>query len=240
VWFKNGMQVGQNSASYTDSMLVINDVINCNLISNIEDSGTVVIRSNTIKMMVFYTKAGFTITENFSNIIGNILFNNTSTDADSFYWDFGNGQTSTSTNPSVTYETDGTFLILLTAMNKLNCVDTISLKYEMLFKGLFIPNAFAPGATATLGSVFQPAGISLKKYKIEVYDNWGHLMWESSKLDGNGTPTESWDGTYQGTPMPQGTYLWKVHAIFFDDTIWLGSDNGFGKGSTMGTVLLIR
>ena len=240
VWLKNGIHVGHNLPTYADSILVDKDVISCNLISNVKDAGTVTIKSDEIKMVVSFTKAEFTITENFGYMNGNIIFNNTSTGADTYYWDFGNGQTSTEINPSHTYTKDGTYLILLTAMNKLNCSDTFSYKYEMLFKGLYIPNAFAPGATTTLGSVFQPAGISLKRYKIEVYDNWGHMMWESSALDNNGTPTESWDGTYHGKPMPQGTYLWKVHAVFLDDSTWQGSDNGAGKGSAIGTVLLIR
>ena len=240
MWFKNGIHVGNNLPEYADSTLVDKDVISCSIISILRDAGPVTIKSAEIKMAVYVTIAGFTLTDNSRNINGNILFTNTSTGADTYYWDFGDGQTSNEVNPFVNYTKDGTYLIILTAMNELKCADTFSYKYDMLFKGLFIPNAFAPNATTTLGSVFQPSGISLKKYKIEVYDNWGHLIWESSALDSNGTPTESWDGTYHGKPMPQGTYLWKVHAIFYDDTIWHGSDNGAGKGSEIGTVLLIR
>jgi hypothetical protein len=65
-------------------------------------------------------------------------------------------------------------------------------------------------------------------------------MWESTAIDENGVPTEAWDGTFQGVLMPQGTYMWKVNAIFTDGTVWRGSDIGKGKGSAMGTVTLIR
>jgi PKD repeat protein len=239
-WVKNGMAVGENLPTYLDSTLVDQDVICCTLITNLKDAGTITTRSKEIKMTVYYTKARFTITENFSAQNGNILLNNTSTGADSYYWDFGNGQTSTEVNPSITYMQDGTYRINLIAINKLNCTDSFSYKYAMLFKGLYIPNAFAPNATTTLGSVFKPAGVSIQRYKIEVYDNSGHLMWESSALDEEGAPTESWDGTYNGRPMPQGTYLWKAHAIFLDDTAWKGSDIGTGKTAEYGTVLLIR
>jgi hypothetical protein len=67
------------------------------------------------------------------------------------------------------------------------------------------------------------------------------MLWESTKLDDNGSPTEGWDGTYQGVLMPQGNYMWKISALFVDDSQWEGSDIGVGgSGKTMGTVALIR
>ena len=75
-----------------------------------------------------------------------------------------------------------------------------------------------------------------------VFDVWGHLIWESKLLtdDGKGMPAEGWDGTFNGQLMPEGTYMWKASAIFVDDTIWQGSDNGKSGSKTFGTVSLIR
>ena len=42
------------------------------------------------------------------------VFNNTSTNADIYEWDFGDGGTSTDVNPNYTYQTAGTFTITLT------------------------------------------------------------------------------------------------------------------------------
>jgi gliding motility-associated-like protein len=83
-------------------------------------------------------------------------------------------------------------------------------------------------------------GKNLKQYNIQVYDSWGHLVWESNDLDNEGRPLEGWDGMYNGALMPQGTYMWKASATFIDDTIWQGSDIGKGEYKTMGTVSLIR
>lgn len=44
-----------------------------------------------------------------------VSFNNTSVNADSYLWDFGDGNTSTEANPVHTYETDGTYDVTLTA-----------------------------------------------------------------------------------------------------------------------------
>jgi PKD repeat protein len=48
-----------------------------------------------------------------------VSFNNTSSNSTSYSWNFGDGNTSNSTNPVHTYSNDGTYNIVLTAMN--NC-----------------------------------------------------------------------------------------------------------------------
>jgi len=239
-WFKNGNKAGWNKPNYVDSQLNDQDLITCQLTSSENKASPTTVMSNEVTMVVYTTTAAFSITENIGNTIGRIQMNNQSTGAEFFYWDFGNGQTSNEVNPTVTYYDDGIYLITLTASNAISCADTFSSEYEMLFKGLYIPNAFAPTSSSTPANLFKPVGINLKRYSIEVYDNWGHLIWESSTLDEKGRPTEAWDGTYHGSLMPQGTYMWKVNAMFKDNTIWQGSDIGKGKGKTIGTVTLIR
>jgi hypothetical protein len=172
---------------------------------------------------------------------GKLLMNNKSVDADTYYWDFGNGQNSTDENPVVTYSADGTYLIMLVSSNTFNCTDTTYYRYEILFKGLFIPNAFAPTSGNEAVSGFKPIGINLKQFKIDVYDTWGHLLWTSTELDPMGRPTGVWDGRdTKEVLLPEGTYLWKASATFIDNTIWQGSDIGKGDYKTSGTVTLIR
>jgi gliding motility-associated-like protein len=166
--------------------------------------------------------------------------NNLSTGATTYEWEFGNGSSSTDENPVATYTMDGTYVIMLISSNQFNCTDTTYYKYEVLFKGLYVPNAFSPTNSNLAVRLFKPVGINLKQYNIQVYDYMGHMLWQSSKLDTEGSPLEGWDGTFNGTLMPQGTYMWKASATFIDDTIWQGSDIGKGEYKTMGTVSLIR
>ncbi len=54
-----------------------------------------------------------------SNINGvDVEFTNTSINADSLYWDFGDGDNSSEENPSHTYDTDGDYIVELTAFNE--------------------------------------------------------------------------------------------------------------------------
>ncbi len=51
-------------------------------------------------------------------------FTNTSTNATSYFWDFGDSQTSTQTNPTHTYAEDGTYTVTLSATNNCGTVTT--------------------------------------------------------------------------------------------------------------------
>lgn len=59
------------------------------------------------------TDANFSVAGYEMPVPANIAFLNTSTNATSYFWDFGDGTTSTSSNPTHTYNFDGTYLLKL-------------------------------------------------------------------------------------------------------------------------------
>jgi gliding motility-associated-like protein len=70
--------------------------------------------------------ANFTSTTNNScSVPATVSFTNTSTGATSYQWFFGNGQSSTQTNPTYTYTTSGTYTVTLVATNANGCKDTL-------------------------------------------------------------------------------------------------------------------
>jgi gliding motility-associated-like protein len=46
-----------------------------------------------------------------------------------------------------------------------------------------------------------------------IYDRWGNKVFESKNQ------SLGWDGTYLGKPMPTGTYVWYLNALFQDGTV---------------------
>lgn len=68
--------------------------------------------------------AGFSIPDNqgCANATG-IIFNNSSTAAGSYTWDFGDGVTSTQQNPVHTYNAAGSYTVALIASNSIGCTD---------------------------------------------------------------------------------------------------------------------
>ena len=213
-----------------DILLSVSDSNGC------VDSLTKVLTTNPIP------KNDFSFTENYENTQGKLLMNNITIGALRYHWDFGNG-TSTAQNPTVTYNLDGVYPIELISWNAYNCSDTLIKNYKLLFKGLYIPNAFAPGSAFSSVQFFQPIGMNLASFEIDVYDSWGNLLWHSTKIDELGRPSESWDGTVHGNILPQDVYLWKARGVFKDGTVWKSKDVGESKGISdkpYGTVTLIR
>lgn len=187
--------------------------------------------------------ASFTMTENYENTQGRVLFTNTSVGAKEYEWDFDAGVPEFQIDPVVDFPGDGEYEITLIAYNEFNCPDTMIMKYELMYKGLWIPNAFSPNNPNAQVRLFKPVGTNLKSYMIEVYDTWGNILWTASELDENGSPISDWDGVYEGSLLPQDTYLWKATAVFNDGTIWEGKNVGNNENIpqySYGTVYLIR
>ena len=180
---------------------------------------------------------------------GTLSFTNKSLNADTYEWNFGDGWISNETDPIHVYDSTNSMIsstyedleLMLISMNNVGCADTATKTYDLYFKGLYIPTAFSPNNPSESVRYFKPMGVNLETYKIEVYSTWNQLLWESSALDENGIPTESWDGTFKGSALPSGIYIWKASGVFKDGTIWKGNDlNNTGSGPTSGTLLLIR
>jgi PKD repeat protein len=187
--------------------------------------------------------SAFSIEENINNEQGRILLSNGSIDGTEYHWILGNGETSSEESPEVTYDQDGDYVIQLFTTNSYGCTDSIGAIYHLIFKGLYIPNAFAPAGAEQATRIWKPAGINLAYYKVEVYDRWEGLIWSSSQLDEKGSPVEGWDGSYRGSPCQSGVYVWKISAVFRDGSIWNNDDVGIHLNmpeKTSGSITLIR
>jgi hypothetical protein len=69
------------------------------------------------------------------------------------------------------------------------------------------------------------------------------LLWESTLLDNEGAPKESWNGCPMERPgeiLPQDVYVWKIEATFLDGKTWQGNSLTNEKPSKVGTLTLIR
>lgn len=62
--------------------------------------------------------ASFTVSKTSATVNESISFTNTSIDGDSYEWDFGDGQTSSSENPSHSYNSAGSYSVTLTVYSK--------------------------------------------------------------------------------------------------------------------------
>jgi len=201
--------------------------------------------TNIIKKITIYPNpvAAFSIVENYENVQGQIMISNGSIDGSDNEWEISNGKTSYASNPVITFDKEGHYTIQLTTKNEHNCIDTVSMAYDFMYKGLYVPNAFNPGNISPEVAIFKPKGTNLKLYNIGVFDRWGNLLWSSNKIDSKGSPAESWDGTWNGKDLQQDVYVWKITAQFNDGQVWDGKNTGNNDNMPQmksGTITLLR
>ncbi|NCP45110.1 MAG: gliding motility-associated C-terminal domain-containing protein, partial [Flavobacteriales bacterium] len=69
----------------------------------------------------------------------------------------------------------------------------------------YIPNSFTPNDDGT-NDVFRAygEGIDLSNFKMYVFDRWGEKIFETDDI------TDGWDGTYRGSPVANGVYVWRI------------------------------
>ncbi len=148
---------------------------------------------------------------------------NLSSGAISYYWNFGDGNSSTATSPSYTYQDAGEYQIFLIAKNTHGCLDTFNLPTKIvavLESGIEIPNAFSPNPNAGNGGtfsssdsnndVFHPVLKGIDKYELNIFSRWGELLFVSTDI------TIGWDGYYKGNLCTQDVYIWKIMATTLD------------------------
>ncbi|AEA42113.1 T9SS C-terminal target domain-containing protein [Fluviicola taffensis] len=132
---------------------------------------------------------------------------NTSTDALTYTWDFGDGSTSTAFSPSHTYpETAGSYTIVLYAASG-PCIDsakvTVEIQDDLTY---YIPNTFTPDGDE-YNNVFKPIfndAFDKQSYTMLIFNRWGEVLFETKDTE------FGWDGTYNGELCKEGTYTWKI------------------------------
>ena len=152
-----------------------------------------------------------------------VLFFNLSTFANSYFWDFGDGNTSTDLNPEHFYSQLGVYDITLIATTPNNCIDTFILQSAVEAKsegGISIPNAFSPNPnggnggfyspTDTDNDVFHPIIIGAEEYELNIFNKWGELLFISTDQN------IGWDGYYREELSKQDVYVYKIKVKYID------------------------
>jgi gliding motility-associated-like protein len=140
----------------------------------------------------------------------NVVFANTSTGAAAYAWTFDGTATSTITNPSYTYNTNGTYTVMLIASNG-SCIDTA---YSVIIidvaTTIVIPNIFSPNGDG-LNDEFIIACTGMKTLTCDIFNRWGQLV---ATLTG---PNQNWDGRLNnGNMATEGTYYFMLNATGAD------------------------
>jgi len=164
------------------------------------------------------------------NVVNNeqiVIFYSYSYYADNYLWMFGDGETSTEENPYHKYEKEGSYTVSLKVTTSMGCVDSAVMETpvvvewktgEIKFPNVFKWNETGPtggqwdeGVYPGMDNVFRPFFENVIEYKLQIYNRWGALIYESHDLN------KGWDGYFgNGNLAPQGVYVWKAHGRYAD------------------------
>jgi gliding motility-associated-like protein len=139
-----------------------------------------------------------------------VRFINGSSGAVRYFWDFGDGETSTLENPEHVFSASGTWTVMLVAYNAAGCTDTAYGEVEARIRPLLdVPNAFTPGKFG-VNSTIKVEGFGIGRMKWQIYNRWGQLVFESD------SPKKGWDGTFKGKAQPMEVYAYVLEVEFTD------------------------
>ena len=139
-----------------------------------------------------------------------VRFSNMSAFADSYVWNFGDGESSTEFAPVHEYNATGKYNAQLIAYSRAGCTDTFLLVVNVIVNPLLdVPNAFTPGRFG-VNSAVNVRGFGIGKMDWRIYNRWGQLVFQSAnkKL--------GWDGYYKGKLQPIDVYGYTLSVEFTD------------------------
>lgn len=149
-----------------------------------------------------------------------VFFTNSSNNCVTYYWDFGNGDTSSVFSPSSqTYVDDSTYTVMLIGCNAGGCCDTVY-KTVVVFaeSSCSFANVFTPNGDG-LNDFFDVDCELITDYNLVIFNRWGNKLYESNDLD------QPWDGTNSGSEVPAGTYFFIIKATGLDGVEWMKKDH---------------
>ncbi|MEM6344467.1 MAG: PKD domain-containing protein [Bacteroidota bacterium] len=132
-----------------------------------------------------------------------VAFTNLSSNASSYYWDFGDGNVSTEFNPTHIYKNPGDFVVNLVITDAGGCVDSVQLGPLVIYEpGLLIPNLFTPNEDG-INDQFRVTYDGREAFLMQIFDRWGRPVHEGRQL--------SWNGiNLQGKPSVEGVYFYVI------------------------------
>ena len=98
--------------------------------------------------------------------------------------------------------------IFLRAVDSKGCVATGITNVEITrLKDVFVPTGFSPNFDSNNDKLIIHGREGTKVIWFRVYDRWGEQIFENTNFEINCMMC-GWDGTFRGSAMPSGVYVW--------------------------------
>lgn len=132
-----------------------------------------------------------------------------------WFWDFGDGFTSTETKPTHLYKAEGIYNVSLRAKGYDTVIGFQPIELYTLdscLKNIFIPNAFSPNDDGE-NDILYVRGINVIKLDFRLFNRWGEEVFYTDRL------SKGWDAYYKKQKQTQQVFVFKCTATFYDGEV---------------------
>ena len=210
----NGSFLWSNGS--TNASITVSPLVTTNYIVTITSGGCPGIPDTaTVTVLGTGVHAGFTVTPDSGAEPLTVHFTNTSTNGFTYFWNFGDGTTSTDSVPNHIY-TQGKYSVLLIVTNEFGCVDSFRFNFVIVesLSSFNVPNVFTPNADGK-NDLFMPEMKNIASIDAKIFDRWGLLIYEWTDV------TKGWNGNNKnGGSEPDGTYYYLISATGMDGKLY--------------------
>jgi gliding motility-associated-like protein len=150
------------------------------------------------------------VNPNVSNIDNpNFQFTDLSQLANSWHWDFGDGNTSDSQNPYYSYAAVGeTYTVWLVVKSDKGCIDSTQLIVRVIVDKIEVPNIITPNGDGSNDKFVIKNIEMVESSQVLIFNRWGKKVYESNNYQND------WDGDN----LADGVYFYVIrYKTFLDE-----------------------
>lgn len=115
---------------------------------------------------------------------------------------------------------DAQTAVYVTVVDENGCVDTDVVRVIMRRESIvLVPTGFSPNGDGNNDILFAHGSDHLRILSLSIFDRWGELLFQKGGDFALNDPELHWDGTFKGTDMPAGSYLWGIEILYPDGKV---------------------
>ncbi len=117
-----------------------------------------------------------------------------------FFWDFGDGETSDKPNPLHYFDGFDPYQVVLTVTDDIGCTDTAHYNTIPPLE-IYIPNSFTPNGDG-INDLFGVVAVDVYEFEMWIMDRWGKQVFHSTDIG------DKWNGSNAGNEYFSGTAVY--------------------------------